>query len=72
MIKNVGGIDRVLRIFAGVALVAMTASNQIGAWGWIGLIVAATGIFSFCGAYTLFGFSTCPLKNDSNSDSSQN
>ena len=72
MIKNVGGVDRVLRIVAGIALVAMAASNQISAWGWLGLIVAATGIFSFCGAYTLFGCSTCPLKNSSNSDSTQN
>jgi Kef-type K+ transport system membrane component KefB len=28
----------------------------------VGGIVLATGVFSFCGAYTLFGLNTCPLK----------
>jgi uncharacterized membrane protein len=63
MNKNVGGIDRVLRIVAGLILVALAATGTIGAWGWLGLIVLATGLFSFCGAYKLFGFSTCPLKS---------
>jgi hypothetical protein len=27
-------------------------------------VVLATGLFSFCGAYTLFGFSTCPMPKD--------
>jgi len=62
MKKNVGGIDRVLRIVAGLILVALAATGQVGAWGWLGLIVLATGLFSFCGAYTLLGVSTCPLK----------
>jgi hypothetical protein len=64
MKKNVGGIDRVLRIVAGLILVALAATGQIGAWGWLGLIVLATGLFSFCGAYTLLGVSTCPVKTN--------
>jgi hypothetical protein len=32
-------------------------------WGYIvGGMVLATGVFRFCGAYTLFGLNTCPLK----------
>lgn len=62
MKSNVGGIDRILRIVAGLVLIALAATGQIGTWGYIGVIVLATGLFSFCGAYTLFGFSTCPLK----------
>jgi hypothetical protein len=64
MKKNVGGIDRVLRIVVGLVLVALAATNQVGAWGWLGLVVLATGLFSFCGAYTLLGLNTCPLKQD--------
>lgn len=64
MKSNVGGIDRILRIVAGLVLIALAAVGQIGTWGYIGVIVLATGLFSFCGAYTLFGFSTCPLKTD--------
>lgn len=64
MKKNVGGIDRLLRIIAGLILVALAATGQIGAWGWLGLIVLATGILSFCGAYTVLGINTCALKHD--------
>ena len=69
MQKNVGGIDRVLRIVVGLVLVALAATGKIGAWGWLGLIVLATGVFSFCGAYTLLGLNTCPMKPDAPSES---
>jgi branched-subunit amino acid ABC-type transport system permease component len=69
MKSNVGGIDRILRIVAGLVLIALAAVGQIGAWGYIGVIVLATGLFSFCGAYTLFGFSTCALKTEEESKS---
>ncbi len=59
---NVGGIDRILRIIVGVALIALTAAGIIGVWGWIGVVPLLTGIFKFCPAYTLLGMSTCPLK----------
>ena len=62
MKQNVGGIDRILRIAVGLLLVILAASGKIGSWGYLGLVVLATGVFSFCGAYKLFGFSTCPLK----------
>jgi branched-subunit amino acid ABC-type transport system permease component len=68
MKKNVGGIDRVLRIVAGLALIALAATGLIGPWGWLGVIVLATGVFSFCGAYTLIGVNTCPMKEEPNSD----
>ena len=62
MKKNVGGIDRILRIVAGLALVALAATGQVGTWGWLGLVVLATGVFSFCGAYTLLGVNTCKVR----------
>ncbi len=63
MTANVGGIDRVLRIVAGLALIALALTQVVGMWGYIvGGIVLATGVFRFCGAYTLFGLNTCPLQ----------
>lgn len=62
MIANVGGIDRILRIVAGLVLIALAATGVVGAWGYLGVIVLATGVFRFCGAYTLFGVNTCPMK----------
>jgi len=56
MIQNVGGIDRVARILAGLALIVLAAVNQVGSWGWVvGAVVLATGVFSFCGLYTVLG-----------------
>jgi hypothetical protein len=59
---NVGSADRLLRIVAGLVLIALTASGTLGVWGWIGVVPLLTGIFKFCPAYTIFGLSTCPLE----------
>jgi hypothetical protein len=61
---NVGGIDRTIRIIAGILLLSLVfvGDQIIGqnvVWGWIGVIPLATGIFKFCPAYKLFGFKTC-------------
>lgn len=63
MKANVGGFDRTVRIVLGALLTLLAAMGVVGAWGWLGLVVLATGVFRFCGAYTLFGFSTCPLED---------
>lgn len=61
MKNNVGGIDRILRIVAGLALIALAATGTLGAWAWIGVVPLATGLFRFCPAYTLLGMNTCPM-----------
>ena len=60
---NVGRIDRVLRILAGLVLLGLAVTGTIGAWGYIGLVPLATGLMGTCPLYSLFGFSTCPLKS---------
>lgn len=62
MKKNVGGIDRGLRIVAGAVLIALAATNTVGLWGWIGVVPLLTGLFGTCPLYSLVGFNTCPLK----------
>ncbi len=59
---NVGGIDRVLRISAGLGLVAWAAFFGGPVWAWIGIVPLATGASGFCPLYPIFGFSTCPMK----------
>lgn len=63
MKSNVGGIDRVLRIVAGLVLIALTLTGTIGVWGWIGLVPLATAALGFCPLYTVLGFSSCPVKS---------
>ena len=62
---NVGTIDRVLRIVAGLVLIALAATGTVGWWGWLGVIPLATGLFSFCPLYTLLGFNSCPVRSKS-------
>ncbi|EGJ09456.1 YgaP family membrane protein [Rubrivivax benzoatilyticus] len=62
MKSNVGGIDRILRIVLGLALIGMTLAGVIGVWGWVGVVPLLTGAVGFCPLYPLFGFSTCPVK----------
>ena len=62
MNKIVGGIDKIIRILLGVVLIALTLTNVIGWWGWIGVVPLLTGLFSRCGLYSLLGINTCPLK----------
>jgi len=59
--SNVGGIDRVLRIVAGLVLIGLTLAGQIGAWGWIGVVPLLTGALGSCPLYTVLGMSTCPM-----------
>jgi len=62
MQKNVGSLDSVTRVVTGVVLIGASLFGFIGPWGWLGLIPLATGMFRFCPAYALSGFSTCATK----------
>lgn len=62
MKSNVSGIDRILRIVLGLALVAMTLTGTIGVWGWIGVVPLLTGAIGWCPPYALLGINTCPMK----------
>ena len=59
---NVGGIDRILRIVIGVALIAMTLMGVIGVWGWIGVVPLLTAALGSCPLYSVLNLSTCPMK----------
>jgi uncharacterized membrane protein YfcA len=62
MTKNVGGIDRTLRILIGLALIGGAATNTIGMWGYLGVVPLLTGLIGWCPPYAIFGFNTCSLK----------
>jgi len=61
MKANVGGIDRILRIVVGLALVAWALMGG-PVWAWIGIVPLATGAVGFCALYPLLGINTCPMK----------
>ncbi|MBS1173032.1 MAG: hypothetical protein H6R12_1862 [Proteobacteria bacterium] len=58
MKMNVGGIDRILRVIAGLALIVWALMGG-PVWAWIGVVPLATGLIGFCPVYPLLGgFST--------------
>jgi len=64
MAANVGGIDRALRIVAGLAILALffVLDGSSRYWALLGFVPLLTGIFRYCPAYSLIGLSTCPMK----------
>lgn len=59
MTKNVGGIDRGLRIAVGLVLLSLVFVGPQTPWGWIGLVPLFTGFIGWCPAYLPFGIKTC-------------
>ncbi len=57
MKKNMGSLDRTLRIIAGVIIVVLGLVYQSW-WGLIGLIPLLTAFVGFCPAYAPFKLST--------------
>ena len=61
MKANVGGIDRILRIVLGAALILWAILGG-PVWAWIGVVPLATGLVGWCPPYALFGWNTCSVK----------
>lgn len=55
-------IERVFRIALGLAVLALAFVGPKSAWGWLGVVPLLTGILGSCPLYSLFGISTCPVK----------
>ncbi len=65
MTRNVGSIDRAVRVVGGVALVASALGGWLGPWAYIGVVPLLTAVVGFCPAYTLVGINTCPARKPS-------
>ena len=66
---NVGQVDRILRLVAGVVLLALpfvlAGETALGGFGWLSMVAGAvmllTGAMRFCPIYRIFGLRTCPI-----------
>ncbi len=61
MKKNVGGIDRTLRVVAGIGLIGWGVATQ-NIWGAIGIVPLFTAAIGWCPAYLPFGLSSCKIE----------
>lgn len=63
--KNVGTIDRVVRIIIGLAAIGLFFYLPDSAWRWwllIGVVPLVTGLVGTCPIYSVLGLSTCPVR----------
>ena len=58
MKTNIGTIDRVVRLIAGLAILGAGYHFQSW-WGLVGLVPILTAVVRFCPAYVPFGLATC-------------
>lgn len=62
---NIGPVDRMLRIVAGIGMAAWAYYSMVGPWSFVAYGIAAvlifTGLVRFCLAYRLLGISTCGI-----------
>lgn len=69
MKKNVGKADKVIRIILAVVLGVLYFNGTItGTWGIVALVVGVimlvTAFMGSCPLYSVFGFSSCPMKKE--------
>lgn len=67
MKKNMGGIDRIIRIIVAIiALVLYFTGTITGTIGIVALVVAGifliTSFVNFCPLYSILGMNTCGVK----------
>lgn len=67
MKKNMGSVDKIVRIIAALAIAALYFTGTVsGTLGIVLLVLAgvfvATSFVSFCPLYAIVGLNTCPVE----------
>ncbi len=56
--KNMGTVDRALRVALGIGLLAIAFTGPQTPWGFLGIIPLLTAAIGSCPLYTMLGFSS--------------
>lgn len=71
MKRNVGKIDRIIRIIGAVIIAVVLFKGMVALTSLIGIILVIAGVIllftgatSWCAIYQLVGASTCPAETD--------
>jgi uncharacterized membrane protein len=67
MKKNIGSIDKVVRLLLAAILIVLFITNVVsGILGYVflalALILVLTSLINFCPIWAIFGVNTCPAK----------
>ena len=58
MTRNIGSLDRMIRLVVGVVLLTLVFVGPQTPWGYLGLIPIVTALIGFCPLYALLGIAT--------------
>lgn len=58
MQRNVGKIDRTIRIIVGLGATALAFVGPANPWFLLGLVPLATGLVGYCPPYAILGITT--------------
>ena len=58
MTRNIGSLDRMIRLVVGVVLLALVFVGPQTPWGYLGLVFIVTALVGFCPLYAALGMST--------------
>ncbi len=61
MKKNIGGLDRAIRLVLGVVIIGIGIKSRSW-WGLIGVLPIFTALIGWCGMYNFLGINTCKIK----------
>ena len=59
---NEHNVERALRVLIGIALLSLVFVGPKSLWGLIGAVIFFFFVMGSCEIYTLFGWSTCSVK----------
>lgn len=62
MKMNEGGLDRVLRVVLGLAVLSLVLVGPKTPWAWLGLVPLVTGLVGFCPLYAVLRLNTLGRK----------
>lgn len=62
MKTNEGGLDRILRILVGLAVLSLAFVGPKTPWAYLGLVPLITGLVGICPLYSILGLNTCPVR----------
>ncbi len=64
MERNIGDVERVVRVVAGLLILSLVFVGPKSLWGLIGIMPILTGLSGWCPPYSLLGINTCGVKKD--------
>jgi hypothetical protein len=59
MKQNIGNIERVIRVLAGLIILSLAFVGPKSPWAYLGIVPILTGVIGWCPPYAMLGISTC-------------